>query len=151
MRDLLLLVAITIIPAIELRGSIPVGVARGFHPLWVFAVAVVANSLVIFPTFLVLDVAYDRWLSRWSVIRHQVHRVRAAGARYVERYKLLGLTLFVAVPLPGTGAYSGVLLAWVLGMERRGAGLAIVAGVIIAGVVVTLIATGVVAGLRWLL
>lgn len=150
-RDLLLLIGITIVPAIELRGSIPVGLARHLHPAWVVAVAVAANCLIIPPAFLVLDLTYDRWLSRFGIIRRQVDRVRRAGTRLVERYELLGLTLFVAVPLPGTGAYSGVLLAWLLGMRRQASMLAIAAGVVIAGIAVLLIASGVLAGLRWLL
>jgi uncharacterized membrane protein len=56
--------------------------------------------------------------------------------------------LFVAVPLPGTGAYSGTLLAWLLGLDRRRAGLAIAAGVLGAGAVVTLAALGVVSFLQ---
>jgi uncharacterized membrane protein len=149
--NLLLLIGITMIPAIELRGSIPVGLARDLHPIPVFLVTVAANCLIIPLAFVVLDLTYDRWLSKWWLVRHQVERVRRAGARLVDRYELLGLTLFVAVPLPGTGAYSGVLLAWLLGMKRRASMVAIAAGVVIAGIVVTLIAGGALAGLRWLL
>jgi len=149
--DLLLLIAITLVPAIELRGSIPVGLARNLPPIPVFLVTVAANCLIIPLVFAVLDLTYDRWLSRWWIVRRQVERVRRAGTRLIDRYELLGLTLFVAVPLPGTGAYSGVLLAWLLGTKRRGSMLAIAAGVIIAGVAVTLIAGGALAGLRWLL
>jgi uncharacterized membrane protein len=150
-RDLLLLIGITIVPAIELRGSIPVGLARHLSPVWVFAVAVAANCLIIPLAFVILDLTYDRWLSRFALVRRRVERVRRAGTGLVERYELLGLTLFVAVPLPGTGAYSGVLLAWLLGMQRQPSMLAIAAGVVIAGVAVTLIASGVLAGLKWLL
>ncbi len=148
MKELLLLVGITIIPWIELRGSIPVGVARGYHPLWVLAITVAANCAVILPAFALLDLTYDRWLSRWPFFRAQVSRVRAAGSRYVARYQLLGLALFVAIPLPGTGAYSGTLLAWLLGLRRGAAAGAIAAGVLGAGIVVTLVSTGVIAALR---
>lgn len=148
MRDLLLLIGLTLIPAVELRGTIPVGIAMGYHPLWVMAVAVVANCLLIIPTFIVLDLLYARWLSRWAFLRRQVDRVRASGASYIQRYGLPGLALFVAVPLPGTGAYSGALLAWVLGLPRRAAFAAIVVGVLGAGIIVTLAATGVITALR---
>lgn len=149
--DLLLLIGITVVPAIELRGSIPVGLARQLPPLLVFVVTVLANCLIIPLTFVILDLTYERWLVRWALVRRQVDRVRRSGARLVERYELLGLTLFVAVPLPGTGAYSGVLLAWLLGMDRRSSMVAIAAGVVLAGIAVTLIAGGALAGLRWLL
>lgn len=149
--DLLLLVAITVIPTVELRGSIPVGLAMELNPVWVFSVTVAANCLIIPIAYFILDLAYDRWLSRWAFVRRQVTRVRRAGEGLVDRYELVGLMFFVAVPLPGTGAYSGVLLAWLLGTRRQASMLAIAAGVVLAGVAVTLIATGVLAGLRWLL
>lgn len=148
MRDLWLVAAVTLVPWIELRGAIPLGVAMGYHPLLVFAVSVVVNCLLIVPGFLALDLLYGRWLAGLPWVRRQVDRVRARGGRYLERHKLLGLAIFVAVPMPGTGAYSGTLLAWLLGLDRRRAGLAIAAGVIAAGAVVTLAATGVVSFLR---
>lgn len=148
MRDLLLLVGLTLIPWIELRGTIPLGIAMGYHPLWVLAVAIVANCALIAPTFLVLDLLYARWLSRWAFLRRQLDRVRAAGSSYIDRYGLPGLALFVAVPLPGTGAYSGTMLAWVMGLKRRPAMIAIAAGVVGAGVVVTLAATGIITLIR---
>lgn len=148
MRSLLIVAAVTLVPWIELRGAIPLGVAMGYHPLVIFAVSVAANCLVIVPGFVALDLLYARWLGRVPWVRRQVERVRAQGGRYVERYELLGLALFVAVPLPGTGAYSGTLLAWLLGLDRRRAGVAIAAGVVGAGIAVTLAVTGVVSFLR---
>lgn len=144
MSDLWLIAALTLVPWIELRGAIPLGVAMGYHPLLVFALSVAVNCLIIVPGFVALDLFYQRWLSRVPWVHRQVDRVRARGSRYVERHKLLGLAVFVAVPLPGTGAYSGTLLAWLLGLDRRRAGLAIAAGVAAAGAVVTLVAVGVI-------
>lgn len=149
--DVLLLLGITVVPWIELRGSIPVGIAMGYHPLWVLGIAVAANCLVIVPCFVALDLLYNRLPSRWGIVHAQVERVRARGAALVERYELLGLAIFVAIPLPGTGAYSGTLLAWLLGIKRRPAVLAISAGVLAAGAVVTIVATGVISAVRRLL
>lgn len=149
--DLLLLLVITVVPWIELRGAIPVGIAMGYHPLLVLALTVAANCLIIVPGFLALDLLYDRWLSKSAWMRRQVDRVRARGGAYLERYELLGLALFVGIPLPGTGAYAGTLLAWLAGLNRRRAGFAIASGVVLAGAAVTLIATGVVTALRRLL
>lgn len=149
--NLLLVAGVSLVPTIELRGAIPLGLALRLDPLAVFVVSVLANCLLIPPGFLALDLLYDRWLSRSAFIRRQVDRTRRAGQRLVERYELFGLLLFVAVPLPGTGAYSGVLLAWLLGTRRAASMAAIAGGVLVAGVAVMLIATGVLAGLRWLL
>ncbi|MDQ7849120.1 MAG: small multi-drug export protein [Armatimonadota bacterium] len=152
LRHLLWLVGVSLVPGVELRGSIPLGVGLGLHPLLVFGITVAANCALIPPWFLTLDLFYDRVLSRWSWFRRlMVERVRLRGGGLVHRYGLVGLALFVGVPLPGTGAYSGVALAWLLGVERRGATLAIVAGVLLAGAAVTLAATGILVAIRSLL
>jgi uncharacterized membrane protein len=152
LRLLIYLGMISVVPGIELRGAIPVGIGLGAHWLLVFLVSVGANCLIILPEFYALDLFYDRLLSRWGWFRHwMVERVRVKGEGLIKRYGLLGLALFVAIPLPGTGAYSGALLAWLLGMERRTSAVAIAAGVAVAGVAVTMAATGVFAALRRLL
>ncbi len=149
LRDLFWLIGISLVPGIELRGSIPLGVGLGIHPLLVFGITVVTNCALVPPYLLFLDLFYDRFLSRWSWFRRlMVERVRAKGEGLIKRYGVVGLALFVAVPLPGTGAYSGATLAWLVGMDRRKSTLAVAAGVVIAGVVVTLAATGVFAALR---
>ncbi len=140
--------ALTFVPWIELRGSIPLGIALGLHPLAAMAIAVAANCAIIVPGYYALELFYDRWFSRFAPVRRAVVRVRARGVGFVERYELLGLALFVAVPLPGTGAYSGTLLAWLLGMNRPRAWVAIAVGVTLAGAVVTLAASGVLVALR---
>ncbi len=145
------IVAVTMIPWIELRGSIPLAIALGWSPIAAFALGVAANCLIVLPGFYALDLFYDRWFSRVPFIRRAVGRVRKSGVKMVERYELIGLALFVAVPLPGTGAYSGTLLAWLLGLRRARAAWAIAAGIISAGIAVTLVASGVVAAVRWLI
>ena len=147
---LLWLAVISAVPWIELRGAIPVGLGLGYPWPAVFLISVAANCLVIVPAFYVLDLLYGR-LSRWAWFRRQVDRVRKRGEPLIRRYSLVGLALFVAVPLPGTGAYSGAALAWLLGLDRRKSAVAIAAGVVIAGVVVTLAATGALAAWRGLL
>ncbi|MBI3997447.1 MAG: small multi-drug export protein [Armatimonadetes bacterium] len=139
---------LTALPWIELRGSIPLGLALGWHPLAAFAVGVAANCLIIVPSYYVLEVCYHRWFSRVAFLRRLVERVRERGAGLVERYELLGLALFVAVPLPGTGAYAGVTLGWLMGLNRWRAWGAVAAGVVVAGIAVTLVASGAVVAFR---
>lgn len=76
--------------------------------------------------------------------------MRLKGEEQVQRLGALGLFLFVAVPLPGTGAWSGAVLAVVLGLKRRYALLAISLGVVAAGIIVLLLTGGAVAGLNYL-
>lgn len=144
------IVGLTLVPWIELRGSIPLAIALGWDPVAAGATGIIANWLIIVPGYFFLDLFYERWFSRFAFIRRLVTRVREKGAGLVERYELLGLALFVAVPLPGTGAYSGTLLAWLLGLRRWRAMAAVAAGVAAAGVAVTLVATGALIALRTL-
>ncbi|MDR7418772.1 MAG: small multi-drug export protein [Armatimonadota bacterium] len=142
------LALLTAVPWIELRGSIPLAVALGWSPLSAALVGIAANCLVVVPCYYFMQLFYDRWLSRVTLIRRAVERVRVKGAGMVERYELLGLTLFVAVPLPGTGAYAGTTLAWLLGRRRWRAMGAVAVGVVLAGIAVTLLTSGAAVALR---
>ncbi len=150
MSELWWVAALSLVPWVELRGSIPLALALGYPPGLAFAVCTAVNLLVVPVGWLVLDWCYARWLSRFRWLRGQVERVRRRGEGYVRRHAVLGLVLFVAVPLPGTGAYAGTLLGWLLGVSRLRAWGAVAAGVVVAGALVTAAATGVVAGVRWL-
>lgn len=135
---------LSLLPIAELRGGIPYAIARGTDPLLAFAVCVAANALVGPLVYAFLATAH-RLLSRWSGYRNVfdrlVERSRARIRPQVERWGYVGIALFVAIPLPFTGAYTGALGAWVLGMSPRKTWLAVAAGVVVAGVVVTLVVT----------
>ena len=140
-------------PVVELRGAIPLGVALGLSVWEAFFWAVLGNLLVV-PLLLTLLPIFIQWLERvplfkklWNALEA---RVRLKGEDQVQRYGALGLYLFVAVPLPGTGAWTGSVLAVVLGVKKRYALPAITAGVITAGVLVALASAGVLQGLRFL-
>ncbi|MDR7415207.1 MAG: small multi-drug export protein [Armatimonadota bacterium] len=142
--------ALSLVPWVELRGSIPMALAQGHPPFKTFLFCTLANLLAIVPGWLALDLCYHRFFSRFGWVQRQVDRVRQKGTPYVHRYELLGLALFVAVPLPGTGAYAGTLLAWLLGLPRGKAWAAIAIGVATAGLAVTAVSSGAVEGLRLL-
>ncbi|MGQ9735685.1 MAG: COG2426 family protein [Thermaceae bacterium] len=140
----LLIALFSALPVVELRGGIPFGVGLGL-PLWEAAFwATLGNLLVIPPLLWLLPRVVER-LSRhpllgrgWEALER---RVRLRGEEQVQRLGALGLFLFVALPLPGTGAWSGSILAVVLGIKKRYALPAIALGVVAAGVLVGL-ATG---------
>jgi uncharacterized membrane protein len=140
--------ALTLVPWIELRGSIPLAIALGWHPVAAAALAIGVNCALVLPTYFALDLFYARWLSRIHLVRRTVEGARRRGAAVVDRYELLGLALFVAVPLPGTGAYSGTALAWLAGLPRWRAMAAVAAGVVVAGGAITLLAVGAAVALR---
>lgn len=151
LESYLYLLFITFLPYIELRGSIPVGIALGLDPVPVFLVCTVANVLIIPPIFVFLDFAYERLFRIGWIHRHfydRVESVRASARKRTSRYGLVGLASFVAIPLPGTGAYTGCLAAFLLDLNRTKASIAIALGVLLAGILVTLASLGVFTALK---
>lgn len=146
MNDVLLVLLASASPISELRGGIPLGVALGLDIAPTFLLAVVTNILVFFPVRLILVAFYRTVLTRLPLFDRYLERVRSRGRPIVEKYGLLGLALFVAVPLPVTGAYTGTILSWLLNMEWRRSFLGVAIGVVIAGVIVTCVTLGIIAG-----
>ncbi|RXA20532.1 ligand-binding protein SH3 [Methanosarcina sp. MSH10X1] len=129
------------VPVSELRGAIPV--AMGIYemgPVDAFFFSVLGNLLPVVPLLLFLE-PVSNYLRRFSIFDAffiwLFARTRRNNTESFEKYGLLALTAFVAIPLPATGAWSGCAAAFVFGVKFRQALPAIVLGVIIAGVVVT--------------
>ncbi len=140
-------------PVVELRGAIPLGVALGLSVWEAFFWALAGNVLVVPALLLGLPWAIEYATSIPALARLWAKleaRVRLKGEDQVHRYGAIGLFLFVAIPLPGTGAWTGSILAVILGLKRRYAFPAIVAGVLAAGVLVALASAGVLKGLSFL-
>jgi len=138
---------ISMFPIVELRGAIPyaIGVAGLPWPTaYLFAVA--GNLVPVVPILLFLG-PISRWLDRLPgfgrFFEWLFARTRKKSAP-VDRYGPWGLALFVAIPLPVTGAWTGAALAFLLGIRFHRSFPAITAGVLLAGVVVTLAVTGVI-------
>lgn len=116
-------------------------------PWLTFVMAVIANALVFFPVFFALRLLYQKVLRHIPLFDKYLKNLQKRGKPKVQRYGFWGLALFVAVPLPVTGAYTGTMLAWLLGMEWRKAFPAVALGVVVAGIVVILVTLGVIRGL----
>jgi len=139
-REIALTLLMTVSPVFELRGGIPLGILYyGLDPLFTFFIAIIANALIFFPIFFALRLFYEKLLSRIPLFNKYLDNLRKRGKPKVEKYGFWGLILFVAIPLPITGAYTGTILAWLLGMDWRKAFPAVGLGVIVAGVIVLLI------------
>ena len=136
---------ISMVPVLELRGAIPVGVAGGLTPLAALAIAVVGNLLPV-PILILFTRRVFRWLKSKARFHAMVEKLEARAARksrVVLRYAWLGLFILVAIPLPGTGAWTGALVAAVMDMRLKKAMPAIALGVVAAGLVVTCLTYGV--------
>ena len=144
-REIAWVLLVTVSPISELRGGIPLGILQyGLDPPFTFFIAVIANALIFFPIFFALRLFYDKLLYRIPLFDKYLDNLRKRGKPIVEKHGFWGLTLFVAIPLPITGAYTGTILAWLIGMNWKKAFPAVGLGVIVAGVVVLLITLGVI-------
>jgi len=141
---------ISTLPIVELRGSIPWALSPAMGPPlhWAtaYGLSYVGNLLPIVPIVVYLG-PLSKALSRRSRLAYRFFswlfaRTRRRG-RLVERYGAIGLTLFVAIPLPVTGAWTGAMAAFIFGIPLRLALPCIALGVAIAGVIVTLASLGV--------
>lgn len=144
----IVVILIAMTPIFELRGAIPyaIGVYR-MSPLDAFLLCVFGNLLPVIPLLLFLG-PVEQWLRRFSFFDRfftwLFERTKKKLSDDVAKYEALALCIFVAIPLPATGAWTGCAAAFVFGMKFRYAFPAIALGVIIAGVVVTLAAMGVI-------
>ncbi len=137
---------LSIIPWLELRISIPYGITKGLHPIVALLAALVATLAVILPVFLILDFSYVGFLSRFGLIRRSVEEIRRRGRKYVEKWGVLGVVIFVNLPL--AGVYSGAILAWLFGLPRRQAIIALALGSLVSAILVTGISAGLIALIR---
>ncbi|HET7265370.1 MAG TPA: small multi-drug export protein [bacterium] len=139
---------LSVVPWVELRLAIPYGIARGLSPAIAFCAAVLASWIMIIPAFVALDLFYERLLSRSAFVRRLIQEVRHRGRKYVERWGVVGVGIYVSLPFPGPGIYSGAVLAWTFGLPRRQAVAALAVGVLVSAFLVTLISTGLIAVIR---
>lgn len=142
-----LTILVSMIPVVELRGGIPFGVAAGL-PVWAAFIAAIIGNLIPVPFIIVYIRRIFQWMRRHmpklnSMVDRLERKAHLKGQR-VTKYKYLGLMLFVAIPLPGTGAWTGSLAAAFLDMPLRKAIPSVVAGVLIAGLAISILSYGVV-------
>lgn len=131
---------LSMLPIFELRGGIPFGIFSGLNPIVVYLIAVTGNLLVIIFGFFFLDFFHKYFLKislYKRVFEHFLERARRKAHAKIEKYGYLGLFLFVAIPLPVTGAYTGTLVAWFFKMRGKKTYIALGLGVITAGLIVT--------------
>lgn len=145
MLDALWMTLITAaVPVLELRAAIPLGIAAGLPIPLVTVVAIIGNFLPV-PFILLLIRKIFRCLRkvpRLNKLVEELERRAHLKGRKVKKYRTFGLVLLVAVPLPGTGAWTGALVADILDMRMRTALPAIFLGVVIAAMVVLMVTCG---------
>ena len=149
-KEIILTLLMSAVPVIELRGGIPYGIASGLEWWEAYPAAVIGNLLPV--PFIMLGV---RWVFSWlrklsPWFEHLISKMEekaAKNSKMIEKYELLGLFILVAIPLPGTGAWTGALVAAMLEMRIKHTFPVIALGVLVAGAVVTLASLGLVAAI----
>lgn len=133
------------VPVIELRGAIPYGVIAGLSVPEAFILAVLGNIAPI-PFLVVFTRKVFEWLRTKSAgLDRFVRKMEAKAEKnkgIVQKYEFFGLMILVAIPLPGTGGWTGALVAAMMNMRLKRAMPAIIVGILVAGVIVTTLTYG---------
>ena len=131
---------LSFLPISELRGAIPFAIANGVPWYTAYVIAVFLNALVAPACWIFLSTLHKIFLKialYKKFFERFIERARSKLHSKVERWGWLGIAVFVAIPLPITGAWTGTLGAWVLGLSRRKTMIAVIIGVLTAGTIVT--------------
>lgn len=140
-------ILLSMAPVVELRGALPWAIAHGL-PVWLSYLLCVFSNMIPVPFILLFVKKVLEWMkTRKRLAKYALwienHAQKKLDVYY--KYKLLGLFVLVAIPLPGTGAWTGGLVAALLGVERKQASLMILLGVAAAGAIMLAVSLGAVA------
>ncbi len=139
---------ISMVPILELRGGLlAAGPTILDVDMWKAIPIAVVGNLVPIPFILLLITKIFDWMKGTKKLKPMVERLEAKAlskSDKIEKYEFWGLVVFVGIPLPGTGAWTGALIASLLGIRFRKAFPAIVLGVLMATVIMTVLSYGVI-------
>ena len=144
--EFILTLLVSMIPVVELRGGIPFGVAAGL-PVWAAYLAAVIGNLIPVPFIVVyirrIFMFMRQHMPRLNSVVDKMEQKAHLKSAAVLKYQYLGLAIFVAIPLPGTGAWTGALVAAFLEMRLKKAMPSIAGGVLSAGLIISILSYGV--------
>ena len=142
---------ISILPILELRGGLLAASFLGVKPLNAYIVSIIGNILPV-PFILLFITKILEWMMnskiKWmNKLAKWLHKKADKNKDKIEKYGYLGLLLFVGIPLPGTGAWTGCLVASILNLNRRKAFYATLCGIIMASIIMMIISYGIIGNL----
>ena len=146
MKDLLSVLIVSMTPVMELRASIPLGVALEMDIYTALIISILGN---IFPSFFLIPLTgkvFDLLKGKSKFIDNFISKLeKKAESKFhiIEKYKKIGLIILIAIPLPGTGVWTGCLVASMLNMKLKDSVVPVILGTIIAAIIVTSITYGV--------
>ena len=150
MPNQLIVFIVSMIPLIELRGGLVAAALLGM-PLWEGVLFCLAGNIVPVPFILLFITPIFAWLKKTKLFRPMVEKMEARSlgkSDRIRKYEFWGLVLFVGIPLPGTGAWTGALIASLLEIRTKKAVPAIFLGLLLATVIMCIITYGIPALVR---
>ncbi|MCQ9207903.1 MAG: small multi-drug export protein [Omnitrophica bacterium] len=155
MLKILALVLVTFIPALELRASIPLGILSGKAEIFgltlqgfglnfilVFIVCIISNIILGILVYFFLDKFVKHLMKFKLFAKYYARKVKKTQRKiepYIKKYGTFGMSLFIGLPLPGSGSYTGALGAYLIGLGYKKFIIANIVGVVIAGILVTVL------------
>ncbi|MBS5988973.1 COG2426 family protein [Anaerococcus hydrogenalis] len=132
------LIIISMLPLIELKGSIPIGLAMGFKPFQTYIYSIIGSIVPSIFILMWIMPIFDYMKKKDSLKKLVAWAEKKAKKKEgnIKKYEYLGLFLFVAIPLPGTGIWMGSLIASILGLKKMKSFLTISVGNVIAGIII---------------
>ena len=135
---------ISLLPILELRGGLLAAGFLNLNPLVAYIISIIGNILPI-PFILMFLTPIFNWMKKTKLLKRIVEKLEAKADKHKDKFEkgeFIALILFVGIPLPGTGAWTGALIASVMGMNKKKAFIAIMLGVILASIIMMIISYG---------
>lgn len=135
---------ISLLPILELRGGLLAAGALNLSPFIAYPIAIVANLLPI-PFILMFLTPIFNWMKKTKLFKGLVEKLEKKADKHKDKFEkgeFVALILFVGIPIPGTGAWTGALIASILGMDKKKAMLAITIGVFMASIIMMVLSYG---------
>ena len=141
----LIVFVISLLPILELRGGLIAASLMNMNPITSYIICFIANLIPI-PIILWLVVPVLNKLKNFKKLVNFIDKLEEKALKKqdrIEKYEFWGLALFVAIPLPGTGVWTGCLVAALMGMDKRKATISAILGVLVASIIMMIISFGI--------
>lgn len=136
---------ISLLPILELRGGLLAAGLLNLNPIVAYIISIIGNLLPI-PFILLFLTPIFNWMKKTKVFKRLVEKMESKAEKHKDKFEkgeFIALVLFVGIPLPGTGAWTGALIASVMAMDKKKAMFAIVLGVILASIIMMILSYGI--------
>lgn len=137
--EYLKIMILSMIPVTELRGAIPIGIAWDLNPIGVYIASVIGSTLVSIPLILTFRhiLQFLRSKKKFQVLVGKIDNKIKSGMRKLKNVSILGIILFVGVPLPTTGTWTAAAIASILKMRIKDALIGVLLGNMMSGIIVS--------------